>query len=484
MNRRRRPSSLILAILGLAAVVGWSPARAAGVATTVRPPAAPDSEDKQRPNRIAGELGFARIDGDLFTTTVLYGDFRFGDAALGVQLPLRLRIFDLGPKDDRSDFEIRHQDWDETGDWTRFLRFFQWGKPGEALYLRVGELTGASLGHGTIVDQYYNSLLTNHWQPGLRADLDLGIAGGQLFVSDLTALDILGGRAFVRPFDRFKAPILRSVTLGATVVADASAAGAHFTDASGQVQLDDMERIVTEIDPLVVYGVDLGVEIFRNRFMEIVPYLDWNFLANGRGRLDGGLHLGLFLHVHPTGSLLDWLLKYEMRVYRGAYIPAYFNTLYEVERLDFRPDSIAPSGRAPKGETVRSVLRDPLSTTGHYLFADLSVLDRIRVAAVVEVLEETAGGAVAFWVQTPWLAGLRADAFYTKRNMRSPLDLFEADRALAILSMKYLVLDPLYVFVNYERQWYLAADAWKPGADSIYETVNDFSLGAGFEKRF
>ena len=132
---------------------------------------APEASASANGVHAAAESGFERLDDDYFTTfSAKLGidlpvpqlrcrdvsgsdscDTRFRAA---LQAPLRLRVIDRGP----SESSIwRQRDWDEPGDYLKFLRHLEYGEPAGPVHAEVGELGSVELGHGTIVNHYHTS---------------------------------------------------------------------------------------------------------------------------------------------------------------------------------------------------------------------------------------------------------------------------------------------------------------------------------------
>ncbi|MEL6180918.1 MAG: hypothetical protein AAFS10_18300, partial [Myxococcota bacterium] len=130
------------------------------------------------------ELGIGQIDEDIFFATTATAAFEFEVAKaacrgwfpelgseppdacrsplrLALQLPLRLRLADREPEDNDL---IRAEDWDEVAEFMRVVRLAEYGVPDDPLYVRAGELSGATLGHGTIMNRYYNVIDVDHYQ--------------------------------------------------------------------------------------------------------------------------------------------------------------------------------------------------------------------------------------------------------------------------------------------------------------------------------
>src|SRR5690606_24695767 len=90
------------------------------------------------------------------------------------RIPLRIRLIDDAPE---TDDVIRTEDWDEVSDWARLAGYVQYGRFGEPYVVRYGELDGVTIGHGSLVNRYYNTIDIDHYQGGVFASLDFGFGG-------------------------------------------------------------------------------------------------------------------------------------------------------------------------------------------------------------------------------------------------------------------------------------------------------------------
>jgi hypothetical protein len=71
--------------------------------------------------------------------------------------------------------EVREDAFNEETDYLAMIRFLQWGKERDFLYFRFGELSQATIGHGSIVHNYFNGLDYNSPKTGGRLNLNWGL---------------------------------------------------------------------------------------------------------------------------------------------------------------------------------------------------------------------------------------------------------------------------------------------------------------------
>jgi hypothetical protein len=150
------------------------------------------------------ELGLGQVGEDIYANLFLRLSFDQANWGIGVGLPLRLRLIDNEPKSDAAAGIFRKEDWDEAADFFRLLRYVYIGDPAKRgpYYVRLGELWGVSLGHGTIVHRFTNALDLNNYRLGADLAVNVGPFGGEVLVGDMLRPSdngMLGFRATVRP---------------------------------------------------------------------------------------------------------------------------------------------------------------------------------------------------------------------------------------------------------------------------------------------
>lgn len=363
---------------------------------------------------LAAAATFGRIDEDWYATLMLRLSFDQPGWGLGVQLPLRLRVFDAAPEDP-SALVIREEDWDEPADYLKVLRYVYLGNPDKSgpYYLRVGELSGLTLGHGTIMHRFSNGFDLDRFRLGGDFHVRVGPYSAELVVGDLARPQdtvVTGVRFTVRPLILAQyhgggapapsepggarvatssavdpsagattsapteppAPIdpdgwaARLVT-GLTIMTDPTAPrglactpkpGADVAAAASpcdpryyRVALEDNHPQARNDEVVAMIGVDAAYELVRGDLLSITPYLDINNLLNVEN--GWGLHLGVLwgLRVPLVLDTFTVDLRTEYRRVSGDYVGPYFDSTYAVERLE------SPAG---SGLTKLQSLRTPV----------------------------------------------------------------------------------------------------------------------------
>jgi hypothetical protein len=485
------PASALADEPGVGAAPAEASAPSANASQTVPPPGAPpiltggyggptppanaQPAAKGLSGQVSGAALFEKIDEDYFLTLDLQNELRIGPVGFGVWVPLRFRVWDRDPDNDGV---FRQEDWDEVSDYARLLRFVELRLGGSAWRLRghFGALDGESLGHGTVLAGYYNSLDRNHYQAGLVLDSAIRWGGVELMLDNLLAPEIFGLRLHVRPTSFFtKNQWANRLIVGLSYTADARAPAALSPDPTRspvQPAVDgEQNLVVAGRDHLGVLGVDLEYAVIQNKLIDLVPYLDLNFMFDGGGGSGAGMHLGTFFNLRiptPIGPTL--LTRLEYRLVGSGYAPRYFDSLYETQRLEYDASAITD----PSGLPLTKLAWLRLGSSGKNgwlgeLYFDFA--GWLRVGGTYEDYEGPNNSALTLSLLLPKLKLIQLGATYTRRGFDSLADAFDKDGAMLLCYARVAAYGPLFISATYSRAWHLESGR--------YQVEDDFSVGAG-----
>jgi len=442
------------------------------------PTAGPALPGAKPSSGVSGEVGagilFEKIGEDHFLTLDLYNQTRVGPVSFGVWVPLRFRVWDQGEDDGL----MREEDWDEVSDYARLLRFVELVLGGETWRFRgrVGALEGESIGHGTIVGGYYNSLDRDHYQAGIALAAAIRYGGVEVMLDNLLAPEIVGARIHVRPAafftDNFWA---NRFVAGLSFAVDGRAPVALQTRGTPpdlEPVVDDTNSFAyTGTDALSVLGLDLEYTVIQNKLIDLVPYLDLNFMFDeGAG---AGLHLGTFFNIRiptPLGPAL--LTRLEYRLVGDGYAPRYFDALYEVQRVQYDPSTVVdPATGVPltKLGWLRTAEAGPHGWLGELYF---DFAGWVRVGGTYEDYQGPDNSALTLSLLLPKLPVVQLGAYYSRRGFDSLSEAFDRDGAFLVAYARAKVFGPLYLSVAYSRTWHVQEDG-------TYRAEGDYSFGAG-----
>ena len=259
------------------------------------------------------DLGFGFVDEDGFGLLLLGQGFYWDGLEILVEGPLRFRAIDRAPEDKGV---LRKQDWDEPSDYARIIPLIRYEHSWNDSYInvRLGELNNVSLGHGSLVDSYFNSIDMDRYQGGALLKGQWEGNGAEFMMENVVTPEILAGRVFIAPLSWFlEGDWPRRVELGYTLGADIAA----------PLRLQGNGNTT-----IVATGGDLSVRAIRLPWLELMPYV--NLMA-----MDGdlGVHGGLaadFTISEPDNLFLN--VRGEYRYVGPDYHPAVFNPFYDYNR--------------------------------------------------------------------------------------------------------------------------------------------------------
>ncbi len=382
----------------------------------------------------------------------------------GVRLPFRWRVIDRGGADESV---WRRRDWDETGDYFKFLRRLEYGRPDEPLHARAGEIGSAVLGHGTIVNHYYNAVTPDHYRLGLEGAYEGDQGGGELLVGDLVRPGLLAGRAYVRPATFFDgAEWWRRLSVGMSLVGDVGAPvelrrGEGDSPVVGPTRRPEVERRRAT----AVGGVDLELQAVRTDQVGVTPYADFN-QHFGLGR---GLHAGLDLSFAPSDRL-GFAGRAEYRMLGENYLPDYVGPLYEVDRFQLGgwgrllpAPKLQVAAESGAGEGVRH---------GVYGELEARVAETVSLTGALAHHEGPDNGWARLGVQASIFERARLGAFYYRHGFETLGEILDGGSAFFVAESRVTVWGPVYAKGAYSR-------LWKLHDDGFYEPIDRWNLGAG-----
>jgi len=199
----------------------------AGLLASIAIPRAIAAQETQQ--FVSGEVDFGQLDEDAYVTPrVDYGlrvwkdDPRCVDPACDVAFdmllsaPVRLRVIDAQPADAGV---LREEDWDEPSDYARIVRHVEYGNPNGPLHARLGELGPLVIGHGSIMNSYFNVVTPDVYEAGLHLNANTRYGGLQLMLDDVLQPTVFGIRGYVRPWGQAAANPWTRLSIGVSAVA-------------------------------------------------------------------------------------------------------------------------------------------------------------------------------------------------------------------------------------------------------------------------
>ncbi len=294
-----------------------------------------------------GGMGLAAIGGETFYTINLRPEIAVGKFGFGLDIPLRYNT---------QTGQIRSEDWDDTYDYFRTIRYLRYGrKQRDKFYTRVGALDATRLGHGFIMNYYNNSLLYDERKIGLELDTDFGFGGFELMTSNFERREILGGRLYYRPLQLVtNTPIIRNFAIGATYILD-----------------DDPDGYRGTSDSISEFGLDVELPIIQTELARLTLYGDLAKIND----FGSGQAAGIDFKLYGISGIFDFGAQLERRFLGKEFLPAYFGPFYELERYNVQDSVII---------TKRDILAQAKETRGTFGMLYGQVLNTFRLIGTYE----------------------------------------------------------------------------------------------------
>ena len=321
------------------------------------------------PNKgdLTGGLGMTWIDGQPFYAFRFRPEISF--AKIGVGLDLNLEFSSQG--------KLRKENFNETSDYLSIIRYVRYGMKKDPVYVKLGALDFYTLGHGSIMYMYNNSPSFDTRTIGAVIDLDFNKFGFESIYSNFAQAGVFGMRGYVRPLQYTSAasiPIIGNLEVGATFASD-------FNANSGKVIVPPSlpTKPLQSIDDkgsINIVGLDLGLPLFNFSMANASLYFDYVKIMN----FGSGAASGIILGLNGLG-IVSASAKLERRWNNDQYMPAYFNSLYEIERYTENVSS-----KASMLEYLNA------AENGYYGELGISILGTLNVIGGLQKLDNHDGG--------------------------------------------------------------------------------------------
>lgn len=420
---------------------------------------------------VGGGIGSSIFGGKPYFLINLAPQGQFGKFGIGIDGNLRIG----------RDGKLRKEDFDETYDYLRWINYLSWGQQTDTIYLRVGGLTRATLGHGTIIGGYSNNSSYDERRIGLAAALRLGAVGAEALVSDIFRSGLLAARPYIHPFQFF--PVLSSIGLlsdiqlgfTGTLDYDSNAvkiipnAPPYVTRYPRSDDPDEDSIVINDYyrktSPLTIWGVDLSTSFIKSENLQLDGYGDYVKIVGFNDGFIIGAHSMMKLGEH----LLD--LRLERSLFKNGFLPNYYNSFYERDRFDNQADT-------NDYITKVTLLEDTVSGNGNgFKLGGFLSLESIVQGSLTYLHLDNLDGYdwMDLYLQLPekWY-GFNGSIGYSRKNITGVDDVFALDNR-SLLQARVSI--PLYSFLygTINARWTFDRDAsGRLVTQGMYEPKVDF----------
>ncbi|NOZ85791.1 MAG: hypothetical protein GXP49_05945 [Deltaproteobacteria bacterium] len=466
-------------------------------------------------NRAGARLGYRAINNVHYVTVEPEVDLRFGKFKLGLSGPLNIEIWDgseglLGIDTTGNDTKtkikgfdnigsIRSEDWDHWRDYFRILKYVNWGRKEDNLYINIGQSAVGSIGHGTIMKRYLPQVDLDTVRLGAQVDAYFDWLGGfEFYTNDITKANLIGVLGFIKPLAPFMESYLpKSLSFGFSFVTDRTAP----TSLAVQ-QVDDNndgtpDRDVVRLDSsqedtlpkaggtkaVSILGVDAELKVLKNGSTDIKIYTDFSKMLDAGYGLTAGI-LGRF--NLGTKLVHAFRIRAEARYFTLNYMPSYFDSFYEIDRWQYMTGNnryYSKTGGLPltKYQAIKGA--GDKSEFGYFLEFGYSIVNYVSLGGSIEGQAPDSNNNILLSLSVPWSDYARLAVTYQKRHFAHWKDMFDltADDAWLSGLVRIKLLPILYLNGQVGHIWSLDREKYQstsePGPDyGLYKADFDWRV--------
>ncbi|KAA3612469.1 MAG: hypothetical protein D8M58_20100 [Calditrichaeota bacterium] len=350
--------------------------------------------------------GAAVLDGEVYNQIGIRPLITMGK--LGIALDLSLYL--------DADGNIRKENWDEASDFFEKLYFVRWARPGDPFYVKAGAIDNYTLGYGLLMNHYSNAI---EYPSVIRTGMEIGLQGDRLGFQGMV-------NNFSETFDgggvvagRLSFKVIGDLELGVSAVADINQFkglkdrdgdgvpdfvddfpnkkkysidtdgdgvpdgidpdqdGDGYTDNSQDplIANNDPDGVELKGDPLniknakdkdqLAFAADIAYPVVKQKYLNLTVYSQFAQFMN-----DGGWGASA-PGVRAKFAFINAFAEY--RIFDEKFLPEYFNTTYELERVTQFGDSVLT--KRQKLQLINEKLQ------GYVIGADFNIADFIVFGA-------------------------------------------------------------------------------------------------------
>lgn len=361
---------------------------------------------------------------------------REGKLRLGFSVPLNLELYSREDANNDQKIDawkraghVRTEDWDNWRDYFKLIRYIQYGRKEDKVYVNVNRVYAASVGHGEVMKRYIANL--DYFNTRLSAEVDAysDYGGGEFYTNDLTRPNIISALAFLKPASfASKDWMAKSFSIGMHYSTDWEA-----PKTINEVrQTKDGSYIVSDSTDLHFIGGDIELKVVNwpveRPEIDLKVYTDYTqWLHNG-----GCWSLGTLGRFNLYSSVRQaFRTRLEFRVFQDNYTPSYFDSFYEIMKFRFfseRHPATYPSAMQAPVKTKYQEYSERKGTWKHagvYVEFSYALLDYVGVTVAFDRYSGQDNGNVLFHLEVPATKYAQLEASYYKTNVTSAKNVFD-----------------------------------------------------------
>ena len=423
------------------------------------------------------------------------------DLIFGFHVPLNVRLVNTDINNNDHSIRFRSEDWDEWQDYLKILRYFQIGTSEDNLYLSIGSNFAQTIGHGTILKRYIPNHDSTFSTMSVKLNWYFDYGGFEALLGDVARGNIFGGLVFLKPFSSIGNYHARSVSFGYSFVADRNAPTKlkyeKYYDYDPddyingkdnrlpRISVDSKGRpIVLEDEFLYMQGIDFELKLFKNEKVDIKTFTDYSWFK--KDFVKGGFTFGLLGRFNLDKKNQHAIrIQLEGRAHHDSYIPSFFDTFYDIERMEMMTNIYGKSNFQPDGRSKYwHLMNDSDDKFVGSFYGELSYSFRTWIALSVGYEKLPDSSSLFAHLELPDLWILKMMVSYYKRGFGSAKELFSDSHVSSLFRgvVRLQVLPFLYINGYAGKHWtFWNAKNPRPHDNLEGHYISSWDLGADVE---
>jgi len=423
------------------------------------------------------------------------------DLIFGLHVPLNVRLVNTDINNNDHSVRFRKEDWDEWQDYLKILRYFQIGTSEDNLYLSIGSNFAQTIGHGTILKRYIPNHDSTFSTMSAKLNWYFDYGGFEVLLGDVARGNIFGGLVFLKPFSAIGNYHARSASFGYSFVADRNAPTKlryekyYDYDADDylngndsrvpRIAVDSKGRPVIEDDEfLYMQGIDFEIKLFKNEKVDIKTFADYSWFK--KDFVKGGFTFGLLGRFNLDQKNQHAIrIQLEGRAHHDSYLPSFFDTFYDIERIEMMTNIFGAKDFQPDGRSKYwHLMNDSDDKFVGSFYGELSYSFKTWIALSVGYEKLPDSSSLFAHLELPDLWILKMMLSYYKRGFGSAKELFSDSHVSSLFRgvVRLQILPFLYINGYAGKHWtFWNAKNPRPHDNLEGHYVSSWDLGADVE---
>ena len=423
------------------------------------------------------------------------------DLIFGFHVPLNVRLVNTDINNNDHSVRFRSEDWDEWQDYLKILRYFQIGTSEDNLYLSIGSNFAQTIGHGTILKRYIPNHDSTFSTLSAKLNWYFDYGGFEALLGDVARGNIFGGLVFLKPFAGIGNYHARSASFGYSFVADRNAPTKlkyekyydydpdEYLNGKDsrlpRISVDSKGRPIVEDDEfLYMQGIDFEIKLFKNEKVDIKTFADYSWFK--KDFVKGGFTFGLLGRFNLDQKNQHALrVQLEGRAHHDSYLPSFFDTFYDVERMEMMTNIYGKSNFQPDGRSKYwHLMNDSDDKFVGSFYGELSYSFKTWIAVSVGYEKLMDSSSLFAHLELPDLWILKMMVSYYKRGFGSAKELFSDSHVSSLFRgvVRLQILPFLYINGYAGKHWtFWNAKNPRPHDNLEGHYISSWDLGADIE---